>query len=322
MHKLTACLLCLLCLLNVTGCKSSQVSNVPNDSPIKLGMLAIEDNLPFFIAEYDGLFNKLGLKVELIPFNSARERDVALEAGEIQGELADLVAVALIKKGGTNVKVVSLGLGVTPREGRFVIMAAPGSNITKPSQLVNLPIAVSQHTIIHYLAEQMLRETGILPSSVKLQNIPDLKVRLEALLAGTDVKVALLPDPLATLAESSGAKAIIDDTTLPVNLSQTVILFREETIRQRGMDVRKILQAYRYAAISLNENPQTYQDLIIKKARIPKPLENSYQPPHFSRPVLPTRDMVTRIMTWMVSKELLAKPYSYEEIVASGLLEP
>jgi len=322
MHKLTACLLCLLCLLNVTGCKSSKVNNVQNDSPIKLGMLAIEDNLPFFIAEYDGLFAKLGLKVELIPFNSARERDIALEAGEIQGELADLVAVALIKKGGTNVKVVSLGLGVTPQEGRFVIMVASGSGITKPSQLVNLPIAVSQHTIIHYLAEEMLKEKGILPSSIKLQNIPDLKVRLEALLSGTDVKAALLPDPLAALAESSGAKAIIDDTTLSVNLSQTVILFREETIHQRGTEVRKILQAYQDAAISLNDNQQKYQDLIIKKARIPKPLENSYQPPYFSRLTLPTQGMVTKVITWMVNKGLLDKPYTYEEIVAPGYLEP
>lgn len=321
MIRFTIYVLCLFCLLTLTSCQTSQVNSSPIDPTIKLGMLPIEDNLPFFVAQNDGLFNKLGLKIELISFNSARERDIALEAGEIDGELADLVAVALIKKGGTKVKIVSLGLGVNPLEGRFVILAAPSSNITKPAQLANLPIAVSQHTIIHYLAEGMLAETGIPLSSVKLQNIPDLQVRLETLLAGTNVQVALLPDPLATLAESSGAHPIIDDTKLQVNLSQTVILFREETLEKKGTSVRKILQAYNEAAVYLNEKPAKYQDLIISKARIPKPLESTYKIPHFSKLSLPTPDMITRVMTWMVSKGLLAKPYSYEEIVAQGYLE-
>lgn len=320
-NKLCPFLLCLFCLISIISCSSSQTAVTPIQPSLKLGLLPIEDNLPFFVAENDGLFSNYDLSVQLIPFNSARERDIALEAGEIDGALADIVAAALLKKGGARIKIVSLALGATPKEGRFVILAAPDSNIFQAGQLAGSPIAVSQHTIIHYLAEEMLRETVLPPMSLTLQNIPDLQVRFEALLAGTDVKAALLPDPLAALAEVSGARPIIDDTKLGVNLSQTVILFREETLEKRGPEVRRALRAYAEAAASLNKNPKAYKELIIDKVRIPKALEDSYRIPSFSQPVLPSPDMISRVINWMIGKGLLEAPFSYKEMVAQGYLD-
>jgi len=314
--------LTLLFILIFSGCSQPQEpsSDTKKQLAIKLGMLRIEDNLPFYAAEHDNIFEKKGLNIELVTFNSARERDIALEAGEIQGELADILAAALLKKGGTPVKIVSLGLGATPQEGRFAILAAPESGITVPQQLSNIPIAVSQHTIIHYLAEEMLKEAGLDPAEVKLLNIPDLNLRFEALLAGKDVKAALLPDPLATLAEKSGAKVIVDDTKLKANLSQTVIIFNDSTLEKHPLEVQKILQAYQEAASNLNNHPERYHELILDKARIPRQLENTYRIPVYSPLQLPTSEMVDRVMAWMAGKELLIKPYTYEEIVAPGFI--
>jgi NitT/TauT family transport system substrate-binding protein len=318
MKKLLGSLLIVLLLFSTLGCSKAGNNNKVS---LKLGLLSIEDNLPFFVAEKEGLFAKHGVEVQLVPFNSARDRDIALEAGEIQGELADLLAVALFKKGGIPVKVVSLGLGATPQEGRFAILSSPGSGITTPQQLKGIPIAISQNTIIHYLAEEMLKEVGIAPSELNFQSIPDLKIRLDALLAGKDVKAALLPDPLATLAEKSGAVVVVDDAKLKNNLSQTVILFREDTLKKYPESVKRILQAYEEAAGKLNESPEKYKELIIEKARIPKPLEKSYTIPKYSPLVLPTKAMVERVMNWMQNKGLIDKAYSYEDIVAPGYLQ-
>lgn len=315
MKRLAISLIILLLVGLPAGCGRSQ-----REQAVKLGMLRIEDNLPFFVAEKDDLFAKKGVKVELVLFNSARERDMALEAGEIHGELADLVAAALLKKGRTPVKVVSLGLGATPAEGRFLILAAPKSNIKTPQDLKGIPIAISQHTIIHYLAEEMPREMGLKPEDIKLQNIPDMNIRLEALLEGNDVKAALLPDPLATLALESGAIPIIDDSKLAANLSQTVILFREEVLKDSPEAVKKILQCYQEAASLLNQDPSRYKELIVDKARIPKTLEDSYRIPRFSNLEMPTKPMVDRLMNWMADKKLLEKPYNYDELVTPGYL--
>lgn len=307
------------------GCSSP--TGAPASPHIRIGLLRIEDSMPFFTAEHEDLFTLNNVQVELVPFSNARERDLALEAGEIHGELADLLAAALLKKGGTPVKVVSLGLGATPQEGRFVILSAPGSGINSPDQLAGIPIAVSRNTIIQYLAEEMLAEKGLPPQQIQLQNIPDLNLRFEALLEGQEVKAALLPDPLATLAEAHGARVVVDDTQLESNLSQTVILFREEILQNRPEAVKSILRSYRESCRRLNDTPALYKELFLEKARIPQDLENSYQIPHYSPPMLPQQGTVERVMGWMSSanaaaeKGLLEQPYTYEELVAPGFLE-
>lgn len=111
------------------GCtdKAPNADNKAVDKPlpIKIGVLPIEDNLPFYVAEADQLFENAGLEVTLVPFASAQERDVAFQAGQIDAEVADLVAVALLKKSGAGVKVASIGLGANPQEGRFALLVSP-----------------------------------------------------------------------------------------------------------------------------------------------------------------------------------------------------
>lgn len=306
-------------LLFITGCDFSTLK-VEEQAVVRLGLLSIEDNLPFYVAQEDGIFAQVDVEVELIPFNSARDRDIAIETGEIDGTLGDMLAVALLQKGGTPVNIVSLGLGATPQEGRFAILSAPSSPITTLSLLKGVPLAVSENTIIHYLAEELLEEKGFKREEIILQNIPDIKIRLDSLLARSGVEAALLPDPLATLAQTEGAHLLLDDSLLQTNFSQTVIFFREDVLKKEPEQIKKILSCYEKGAQSLNQSPEKYRELIIDKARIPKSLENLYSLPKYSPLQLPTPAMIKRVMDWMTDKGFLTHPYSYEEIVTPGLI--
>lgn len=307
----------LLILINTVSCNTSELTKRPE---IKIGLLHIEDNLPFFAAQKDNLFADCSANIKLVSFNSARERDIALQANEIQGALADLIAVGLLKKGGVPIMVVSLGLGSTPQEGRFVILSSPQSQLYQSQDLINVPIGVSYNTIIQYSAEMMLTEAGLTKEEIALKNIPDLNLRFEALLHGQELKAALLPDPLAALAQASGAHVVIDDTTLPLNISQTYIVFHEDTLQNHPSDVKKILTAYQKAGQSLNEHPGKYHDLIIEKARIPCSLQNSYKLSTFSPLQLPDQAMIDRVMSWMKSSGLIDRAYKYRELVTPGFL--
>lgn len=307
----------LLITFSIPSCQSHETKKRPI---IKIGVLHIEDNLPFFVAEKEGLYDNCRALIKLIPFRSARERDIALQAGEIQGALADLVAFGLLKKGGTEIKVVSLGLGATKQEGRFVILSSPKYHIGSPKELSNIPIGVSQNTIIQYLAEEMLAECGLDDEQIKLKNIPDISLRLESLLAGNELKAALLPDPLATLAEYKGAHVVIDDTKLPLNISQTVIIFEKNTLDSHPADIKKILVAYQKAGQLLNTNQKIYKELIKEKTNIPKELEGIYSLSTFSQLRLPDEDMVNKIMLWLKRKNLIPHVYTYHEVVSTNFL--
>lgn len=321
MSRLSSNLLLLigLCLFLMVGCTND--ANKEQEKTIKVGLLQIDDSLPFFVAEEEGLFEKYNVKVQLVPFSAARDKDIALEAGELDGVMTDLIVTALIKKGGTDVKVVSLALGATPEEGRFAILTAPNSDIDTLKELQDVPIAISNNTIIHYLAEKMFQTVGLDSGSIETQSIPDLKIRLDALLEGRDVKAALLPDPLATLAEQSGAKAIIDDTKLTNNLSQSVIVFREDILTSSRDDIINILKAHQEGAQLLNDYPEKYKELVVENAKIPESLTETYPTPTYTPGTLPTEEMVEDVMVWMVEKGLLKEGFSYGEIVDQTLRE-
>ncbi len=320
LRKLLGLTLILAFLVTVCTKTTQEVpaKKAPEQRTIKLGVLPIEDNLPLYLAENQALFTKEGVKVTLIPFDSARERDVAMQAGQIDGEIADLVAVALLKKGGTAVRVASIGLGAKPSEGRFALLAATKGNVQTIADLKNTPVAISENSIIEYVTDSLLLSGGLKQAEIKKVAIPSIPARMEALSSG-QVEAAVLPDPLASLAEKNGARLIADDTK--INLSQTVLLFSQQVIDENKSDVQKVVAVYGKAGQELTTNPAKYRALLIEKARIPAPIKDTYQSPSFSALRVPTAEEVAKVIDWMTSKKFLEKPYTYEEIVDSSLLK-
>lgn len=312
-----------LCLtIIVGGCAATKAPDNSQPTPkvgkpVKIGVLPIEDNLPFYVAEKDGLYAKEGVQVELVSFASALERDTALQAGQIDGEVADLVAVALLKKIGTDVKIASIGLGATPQEGRFAILASPKSSIKDMVGLKGATLGISQNSIIDYVSDQMLLDKGVILNDVKKMSIPKMPVRVDMLLSD-QINAACLPDPLASLAQAKGAHLIIDDTYR--NISQTVFLFRTKSIQDNPEGIKAAVRVYGSAGQSLSKNPDQYRNLFLEKAQIPAELKESYKTPTFSKLQLPTEEEVNSVMKWMVDKTLIPQAYGYQDLVDSNLL--
>lgn len=319
LQKKIVCLVVLLLVtVGLTGCQ--WFTSGDKEQVVRLGMLPIEDNLPFYIAEAEGMFEAAGIKVELIPFDSALQRDTALQGGQIDGEIADLIAVGLLKKGGTDIKVVSIGLGATVQEGRFAILSSPNSGINSPQQLAGGTIGISQNTIIEFLTDQLLDYYGVARDQVEKQQIPQIPVRMEALLAD-QISAALLPDPLATLAEYQGGHVVADVTTIDINLPKTVLLFREDSIASKRDAIAKVIAIYEEAGQMLTNNPESFRELFIEKARVPKPIQDFYQPPTFSPLQLPGQAEFDRVMSWMVEKDLISEPFKYQELVTNEFIK-
>ncbi len=287
------------------------------EEKVKIGLLPIVDSLPFYVAADKGYFQAEGVNVQLINFDSAVERDSAIQAGEIDGTLGDVLAVAALNNSGSPVKMVSLGLGETGREGRFAILSSPGSGITRPEQLKNVPVAVSANSIIEYVTDNLLLEQGLEPGEIKKEIIPKIPVRFNLLLEGK-IKAACLPDPLAALAESKGANLVIDDTSS--NLSQTVIYFREDFLGRNSGAVARFLKAYGRAAGDINASPGDYRALLVEKARVPQEALSVFAMDRYPEPQAPDRKQVERVVKWMADKGLLKRQFSYEDLARVDLL--
>ena len=301
----------------LTGCMQQQKADKQEQVKIKLGILPIVDALPLIVAEEKGYFKQAGVDVELVTFPSAVERDSALQAKAIDGSLGDLLAAASLYNGGFPVQVVSLSLGETGHEGRFAILSAPNSGINTIDQLKGVEVAVSKNSIIEYVTDSLLLEKGFKPEEIKKSIIPKIPVRFQALMEG-QIKAACLPDPMAALAKSKGAKLIIDDTE--TNLSQTVVFFNQETLQKNSAAVKKLLKGYALAVKEINNNPAAYRVMFVEKAKVPKEALGVYSMEHFPAPQLPKEKDVDQVVQWMLQKNLLKEKISYENLVSGDYL--
>ncbi len=294
----------LLIVLLLTGCSGRDKSS------LRAGILPIEDALPIVVAKDEGIFDKYGLSVEVISFNSAHERDSALTTDAVDAVITDPLAVLLLKDRGYDVKIVSMCLGDKPDEGVFAILAAPNTDIKSVEDLNGKQIAISSGTIIEYVTDMLLSPYNISYEKVEVKKIP---IRMRMLLDGK-IDAATLPEPLASYAAAKGAKVIVSDSMLNESITQTVIVFRGDYLKENPDAVERFLNAYSEAVSRINSNPEKYREKFVEIARIPKELHSSYPIPHYPAPKpLPER-YYERYVKWALEKGLISRAIEYSEV--------
>ena len=298
----------------LTGCVPVQ----PEDTTLKVVLLPILDVIPIFIADQNGYFAEQGIHVEGIPVKSAQERDVLIQTGQADGMLTDLISNGLLDKDKVRVKAVYTARRPYPGAPVFRILAGPGTTFATPTDLKGVPIGVSQNTIIEYLTDRMLEAEGLKDDEIAVQEVSAIPVRFEQLMNG-NIQAATLPDPLAQGAIAAGARLIVDDAQY-THLSQSVLSFRVETLKNKPNTVKKFLAAWAKAVEDLNAHPDQYQDLLIEKGRVPKSIQGSYKMPPFPGPGVPAKDEVADVIAWLQAKGLVSRDIPYSDVVDASFL--
>ncbi len=286
--------------------------------PMKIGLLLIEDSVPFYVAEQEDYYRHEKLQVELIPFLSALERDSALAAGAIDGAISDPIGALLFDRGTGVLKITSLGLGQTPGEGIFAILAAPKSGINAINDLKNREIAVSSATIIEYVTDRLLESKGFAPDEIRKIEVKQMPIRMQMLLAGS-VQAATLPEPLASIAEGKGARILLTDGSADESLSQTVIVFRTDVLESRKGEVAALFRAYRSGVEAINNDPEKYRSLFAEKGRIPPSMAKNYPIPTYPLPAPFDKALYEPVISWLTAKNLV-EYIPYEDMVSTDFM--
>lgn len=284
---------------------------------LRIGVLPILEALPIYVAEQEGYFSENGIQVEIVPFSSAVERDTAMQAGQIDAELNDLISTALLNKDVDRVRVVRTSAETTDQWPMWSILVSPDSSIHSVNDLRGVDIAVSTNTVIHFMTYHMLLAAGLDYEDISTIEVAKIPVRLEMLLAG-QVRAATLPDPLASLGIEQGATRIADDRSCRIRVS--VISFSTETLRGESGAVRKFLLGYEKAVGTLNSNPGRYRDLLIEKGRVPEPVRDTFDMPSFSGASVPDEGEWKQVMDWMIKRDLLDESMAYDQVVDARFL--
>jgi len=294
---------------------AAQTCPEPTGEVLNVGVLPVLNALPTYIAQQEGLYEQYGVNVNLVPVDSGRDRTIAMQAGQIDVGNSDAVAHVLQVAGGQEVKIVRHDT-FTPDFRFFSIVAGAQSGITTVDDLIaaleadTAQIAISQNTLIEYLATAMLQSAGYEPEADDYTEVAAIPLRLE-LLAQGQVAAALLPEPLTTLATTlQGGAALLDDSALefvPVTLT-----VNQNVIDDRSGDVCAYLQAYDDAVALINAEPEAYRQ---NDVRVPDPVRGTYTIPQFADFRVPSEADMTEVLDWMLAAGLLEDAPRYQDLV-------
>lgn len=286
------------------------------DDAISFGTLPALQALPLYVAQEKGFFAHEGVRVELVPFKSALEKDAALAAGGIQGYFGDLPTAITFDANAKRARMVATVYNTTGGERMFAVLAAPGTGKPTLEDLAAKGIAGSSNTVIEYVVRHLLDMKSSM-SGLKMIESKDIGARL-AMLLQKQVPGAVLPEPLVTLAERKGAVVVADDRG--TGLSSTVLLFTDEFLAKRPDDVKRFLKALARASALIAKSPEEVRWSMVALARVPDDLASTYPVPRFPAPSVPERELVMDVYQWLAEKKVLKSELTYEQMVAPGFL--
>lgn len=309
----------ILAFLALWGCSSGTKETARKDSPtIQFGTLPVIQALPLFVAAEKGYFTEAGLKVELIPFSSAMEKDVAMSAGQISGYFGDMITPMVLTANGTLVKIVATYFNKKTDRRMFAIVASPKYPKRDLRSVAAAGIACSSNTMLDYLMTRLLGKKGIDPRTINLVEVKSIPIRLQMLLSD-QVPAAILPEPLVSLAEMKGGKVLIDDRG--TGMSATVLVFSDQFLSRNPDQVRAFLKAVQRAIDFINQNPDQVRPIMNRECKIPEPLHQSFSVPTFPALNVPHNAEIMDVYEWLREKNVIKAEMTYGQFVAEGYVQ-
>ncbi len=313
--RVMVCLLALIIGLGLTGCNGGEPpANEGQGSrkTITIGVMPDVESIPFIMAQKNGYFEQQGVEVKILHFKSAKDRDSALQSGQLDGVITDVLAVVFSNEGGTDLKIISRN------DGDIKLMAGKDSGIETITGLKRRSIGLSSNTIMEYTADKMLESAGLKSEDVKKTVIPPLPTRLE-MLQGGRIDAAILPEPLAGLGVKNGAR-VLASTDQMANKAGA-IAFTAKSLQQNPEEIKAVFRAYNQAVEYLKAEPvSSYADYIIEVQSFPAALKDSLELPAYQPAEAPDPAIVADVVEWMQAKNLITDSYEYQDLVDVEIL--
>jgi NitT/TauT family transport system substrate-binding protein len=186
---------------------------------ITVGALPVIDDVGMYIAQDEGIFQKVGLNVTIKSVATSAVAIPEMKSGaiDILGGGNDVSFIQLAAKTPDAIPFKLLAEAATCAPGAFEVLVLPSSGIETPAELQHKTISVNITNNIQTLTiDSVLEADDVNPSSVRYTAIP-FPLMIAALKAHK-VNAISEVEPFATEAQqAAGAVPILDQCTGPTN---------------------------------------------------------------------------------------------------------
>jgi len=286
MYKKFLLVLFITILLVFSGCrKSEQQARESASSPsLTVGMMSAVDAAPFYVALQKGYFKEAGVDVQLMLFTNGQNRQTALQTGQVDGAMTDLVA--LITQTAGDFKLI----GTLSTDGDFPLLAKPGLQEKQAVSAGTMEISVTNYLIDKYLGQNQ---------SVKKVYINEIPARLEAVISG-QLDTGIFPEPFASIGALRGLEKLFYPGIPSESLN--IIAFTEKAVKEKSEALKRFHRAYAKAVKAIEADENLARDALIQYIpNLPSEIRDSIHLPDYQAPRLPGTSFMQEIMAWTES---------------------
>ena len=217
------------------GSVDNEMGTKDSDSMvIHIAVLPTEECQPFYVAQQRGLYDSLGVVVQLDTFLAAMDADTAFMNNQVQLLVSDSLKARYLNRITKKDSIISIITDTL----RLSMMTGKPTRIKSINSLKEKIIAVTRNSAIDYFADQTMDKANIKREYLNRPQINNIALRAD-MLNLNQYDGAILPEPYATQCEELGAYRI---NSLKAPLMQ--VLAKKSVMKKRKQDILKVIEAY------------------------------------------------------------------------------
>lgn len=314
------CFLTLAC----SGNKEQVKQNTDDSLSIRLAVLPVVDCLPYYYATNEGIYDSLGLHVELDTYAAAMDADTAFCKGHTDGIVTDMVKACIWKAAGDSVKVVMSG------ELKLYLMTAFSARIRQTSSLKEKIIGITRNSAVDMFTDELLWQTRFVSTDLNKPQINNLTLRC-LMVDQNQYDGAVMPEPFASECEARGARRI--KSTDELNLTLSAVVMRDSVLKAHKENIHLLKEGYDIAVERINKLISDYQAELNDTTRLfgepEAPTLMSYLPQDMrveipdslvqyrkmSKATMPDDSTMARVVRWCKGRGLLKKEFTASDLL-------
>ncbi len=284
---------------------------VPSGRELTIGILPAESAIPIILAEEKGFFEEAKVNVTIKAFSSPNDRNVAVQAKELDGVIGDVMTCAAFVDKGIAMKITS------DISEDFKILSSPASGITKMDELSGKKISLVPNFILEYIMDEIAADLGF---SYEIVDIPSFSGRAEALMSN-QIDGVLFTEPQAGMLVSQGAHLL--GSSKDAGIKGGTLQFTDEILANYAGDIKAFYQAYNKAVDYMNSTDVVEYSDILSNYQFPDAIGDylTSMIGEFQYAGSIDQDQFDNIIAWTKDKGMINRSYSYDELTNFSFIE-
>lgn len=302
-------------MLILSGCqgKAAEPASTPAPAPVqaenpdsmklKIGIMPAVDSAPILLAEKKGYFKELGLEMDIQVYNNAANRESALQSGELDGAMTDLIAFVNNVQNGADIKIT------TSTDGSFPFLLKKGFVEQK-----NIKIGMMEISVSNFLSDQFLKDKYEM-EKVFINEIP---ARLEMIKAG-QLDMANLPEPIASMGELGGLKKVVYEIT--DDFMPEAMVFTGKAMTEKEKALKLFHEAYNKAIEDIIKNDGEARDILIEKLQLKPEIRDLMALPTYHQARVPDENYMNKVIGWVETVQKIDITVPYDQMIERKFLQ-